>query len=732
MDAPRVVADFETRSKKDLKTAGAHCYASHPSTVVSHFGFRFPGEAAQCWLPGPSTPFPRRLIQHVQGGGLIVFHHAGFDRRIWNIALRRMVPGLPELPIEQTSCTMARALAIGLPGSLEALAISLRLNSQKDMEGNALMKAWCKPNKEGKLPPLPKEIEQRITQYVLSDIDTGSAVDAWLPELSERERSIWILDQQINDRGIYVDLDNVGYADDLKHECVRLANAEIKALTGGHVSSVSEAQRIAEWLRRRGYNAPSASENELNQIMLDEGDEIARRVIELRTSTAKSSIAKLQRILACVGSDSRIRDQYLYHGADTARWTSRIVQVQNFPRALKRLIKHFPRLFEALERYGSDSKQVAAYITFCTGERPMELLAKGLRRFIRAAPGCKLIGADFGQIEGRFNAWVAGDDTKVEAFRASDKGLGPDVYRIGAAGFFGIPLEDVSDEQRQVGGKVPELAGGYQGSVGAFVNMAAVYGIRIADIVPIVRAVADPGIWAEYQSLYHSARDKHGLNAECWIACKIMVRSFRMRNEPIAKSWYAYQRAAIRAIEQRGEVVHVERVRNVSYMCERGFLWCCLPSGRLIGYFDPSIDVVLEESLVWANGLVEDASTYTPSDMMAIVSAGFAELVKHKPRKQISFKGMAKGALRSKKLYGGLLCNNIVQGSCRDIQAEAMLRLQSIGFSIVAHTHDEITAEIPKHFEAISLFTDAMESSLSWAPGLPIKVDPWEGDRYVK
>lgn len=724
----RLHLDFETRSACELKTAGAYRYAIDKTTQVTDLAWSFGDEKPRHWMPG--TPFPRRVAEHVAAGGEVVCHNAAFERRIWNHVLRRQVPGLPEMAIEQQNCTLARALAMSYPDDLDTLSKALGSPHKKDMEGNALMLRFCKPSRTtGEfVDPTP---EQRVRRalYNIRDVEAESFVDAVLPPLPARELAIWVADQKINDRGIPIDIEEVKAASALAKLAQRDLDKEMRQLTKGFVQRVTEAGKLVEWLRGRGLDATSAAETELDQLDISTFPD-AKRVIELRTGGAKSSLAKFDKMLACVCPDERLRDQYAYHKAGTGRWAARIVQVQNFKRLdMEKDRGNFEAVFEALHTFGCRSDQAYAYIELATGEPVLDLLARSMRQFIKAPKGRILYGADFSNVEGRFNAWMAGQEDTLQAFRDYDAGHGPDMYKVTYATSFGCHPSEVTKAQRQLG-KIQFLLLGYGGGVRAILKGLRSNKLRPADIVPTVRAATEAKIWADFENLYHPARDKCELSLDCWVAIKVLIRNFRMQNDRIAKSWHHLHNAAVTAVNNPRFPIEAEDYKGVTYLHQDGMLWCKLPSGRMMVYAQPSIVIENQDSLVWEDGTVEDADTYLPEDIKALVDLGLAQLVERKPRPQVRFFGKVGGAWMPKRLYGGLQCENVCQAGCRDFQADAILDLEARGYPVVMHTHDDIVSEVDERAGSEQEFGEIMATPRVWAPGMPLAVKTWSGQRY--
>jgi DNA polymerase bacteriophage-type len=357
-----------------------------------------------------------------------------------------------------------------------------------------------------------------------------------------------------------------------------------------------------------------------------------------------------------------------------------------------------------------------------------------------------LIDGDFKNIEGRVNAWLSNEQWKLQAFKDFDNGTGPDLYKIAYARAFGIPHETVDKNQRQRG-KVMELAGGYQGGVGSYISMGPTYGIRPSDLVSPVRAASfeiNPNEWEKVCSQYEKAPDKRGLVRDEWTAIKILIFGWRKTNPRIVQSWYELQKAAITAVDNPNQIVTVKDYRNVTFLRRQGFLWLRLPSGRHITYFNPRIEASAKKMVVRSEEIngksteihypIED---FDPAELAVLLENGEAEVISGKERRAVVFDGKVqggKGAKWGKKhSYGGLWCENIVQGASYDVQAAKMLSVEDEGFPIVMHTHDSITSEAPASVtESLTeRYRDVMAQPLSWCPDLPIEVEVHAGKRYA-
>ena len=248
---------------------------------------------------------------------------------------------------------------------------------------------------------------------------------------------------------------------------------------------------------------------------------------------------------------------------------------------------------------------------------------------------------------------------------------------------------------------------GYQGGIGAFMKMAADYGVTPSMLGKAVYEAADSATWDATEALYEHAPDKYGLGPKEWTAIKIIVKGWRAAHPKTVASWWAYQNAAIEAVGMPGQVVGVEDVA-VSYYSTGEYLFCLLPSGRCISYAQPYIKV---EEVTRVN---KEGEEYTRMES----SVRFWGI--HSVSKQWTCLG----------LYGGLQCENIVQAVSRDIMVEAMKRVERAGYPLILTVHDELLAEHPN--PDVEEFERLMSVVPSWCAGLPLAVKAWTDTRYVK
>jgi|TARA_R110000822_G_scaffold83803_1_gene197082 DNA polymerase len=447
---PKILrVDFETRSTIDLPKRGVHIYAADPSTDAWCMAYAFDDEPVELWVMGEDLPASIR--EHIEGGGLLGAWNASFELAIWN---HIMVPrnNWPHLFPEQCRCTMMMAGAMSLPLGLDRSAGAVSLGSGKDQQGYSLMLRMAKPRKLDPLTwwdvPARKE---KLYAYCKQDVEVERNMAKKLRPLSDKEQALWVLDQEINNRGIPIDMDRV---EDMiqwcKIERIRLDKAMHK-VTKGRVKDCSDLVGLKAFA-----DVTSVAKEPLNHhIENSEG-----RVLEaltLRRDFAKTSTKKLDAFMTGTMDDKYMRGIFQFYGASsTGRWAGRRVQPQNFPRPT------CPQ--DEIERRINEQDF-----------RSLQEVSDCLRGMIAAPEGEQLVCADFSAIEARALGWLAGEQKVLDAFIE-----GLDLYKVAAADIYGVAYEDVSKDQRQVG-KVAILALGYQGAKGAFNAMASGYGVKLKD-----------------------------------------------------------------------------------------------------------------------------------------------------------------------------------------------------------------------------------------------------------
>jgi DNA polymerase len=673
---PALHIDFETRGTVDLLEVGLHNYARHPDTAAWCMAAALDDAEPWLWTPEPTT-LPSWFTRHVEAGGAVYAHNAPFELAIWN---HIMVPryGWPVLKPEQTYCTMAMAYAMGLPGSLEDAALAMGIDLKKDTEGRALMLRMCRPRstKGGKVVWWDEpEKMTRLYEYCRQDVRVERELHKRLMPLSERERKVWLMDHRINQRGVKVDVASAKAAVELADKMKVRYDDELAQITNGAATSVTALAPLKEWLNEQGCHQALAglAKADVSELLNQEGlGDAARAALTIRQESGKASNAKFDVMVRQAGADDRLRNLVQYHGAATGRWAGRAVQVHNLPRNMPK-----PEIVERVLDLVRKGEHDAVDAIFGP---PLSVVSSCLRGFFTADVGKRLIVGDFSNVEGRGQAWFAGEEWKLEAFRKADAKTGPGLYELAYSRMFGVPVETIKNpsEERQIG-KVAELAFGYQGGVGSFHVMGKTYGVKVSDTKA-----------NEFKEAWRAAHPK------------------------ICKVWYDIQKAAIAAVQNEGAIRECGAAgRQAKFRKVGSFLWCLLPSGRAICYPYPKI----------LEGEFGPQLTYmtapSPDD---------------RKKGRIIYDPQNTNSWARVSTYGGSLFNNIDQGMCRDILAETMLRMEDTDLPVVLHVHDEPAAEVDEGLaeERRQVMQEIMRTPPAWAKGFPLFAECNVMRRYGK
>lgn len=669
--------DFETRSRVDLKKAGAHRYMEDTSTEVYCGAWAIGEMEPELWLPG--EPCPTEIVEHINAGGTVCAFNAAFERLCFRHILGP-VHGWPVPELRQYRCIMAQALAMALPGSLEDCGNALGIANKKNAEAHGLMVKYSKPRAVGPDGTItwwdrPEDL-RIIWAYCRQDVRAERDIAKKTLKLRPFEQNLWFLDQQINDRGLLVDEALVQRALVVVDRTIASLNARMAAVTGGEVTAVSQVARLLKWVYARGVTDADGEPitslaKDIIAGLLERSDlpPDVDEALELRAEGNKASAAKIKALAIGKCADGRIKGLLQYHKASTGRWAGSRFQPQNIKRpekkgeisgAIDALLSTDPETFELLY------------------DRPLSTVSDCIRGMVMAPSGKLIYARDWSNIEGRMLAWLAGEEWKLEAFRAYDRKEGPDLYKLTAGGILGKPVDAITDDERQAYGKVPELALGYQGGVGAFQSMARVYGVRVTD------AKAD----------------------------EIKV-GWREKNPNIRQFWYDLENAAFEAVNNPGRAVPCGRLL---FKRVGSFLFLRLPSGRSLCYAQPELR---EKTMPWI-----DERTGKKAIKLSL-----------------SYMGVNSYSRRWERCwaYGGLLAENATSGASRDVMAEALVRLEARGYETILTVHDEVVCEVGSVAVAGSNwrgspeeFQEIVEEVPSWCPGLPVAVAGFEAERYRK
>ncbi|XWN29914.1 MAG: hypothetical protein ROR55_20805 [Devosia sp.] len=633
----------------------------------------------------------------------ITAHNANFDRTLLRaqLAPRLGLPAHVGEP-ERWRCTMVKAMTLGFPGALDACGRILGLpnDTQKLTDGKRLIHRFCKPAPRNHKADRydrhshPEEWE-RFCAYAVRDIDAMREIDRRLPDWNYRgeELALYHLDQRINDRGASIDKDLVAAGaraaatekDRIAERCAQLTNGLVPRPT------MREALRL--YLNDVfGLGLSNTQAATLRQVLAERGDALpsnARELIHAALAANKTSTAKYKALAPAVSPDGRFRGSLQFAGAArTRRWSGRTLQIQNLAsRGLP------PQ--DDIDLYIDALKNDVHDLLF---EDQMLFASAALRGVIVAPPSRKLVVADLSNIEGRANAWLAGETWKLKAFEAFDRGEGPDLYNITAGMILGKNPSDITKSERNAFGKVPELACGYASGVNGIQTFARAYGITMVDHWPTIKhtmgAYADAA--ADNYAVWGRERAPEMAELE-WIASETIKLAWRDRHPAITRLWHACETAARRALAEPGRTFIAGpklRFKLVRFAGHR-YLAVRLPSGQFLTYFAPRVEP-------------DDTLTYM----------GLNTLTRQWERIAT---------------YGGKFCENFCQSVSRDAMAASIPAIEADGFEILFTVHDEIVTEVPDGpgFSADRLAA-LMATPPAWAAGFPLAAAGFEAPRYRK
>lgn len=687
--------DYETRSAVDLKKTGVYRYAEDATTDVWCAAFSVDDEPVGLWHPDIDDRDIRHAIKHTE---IKIAHNANFERAIWRHVMSERY-GWPSIEPESWRCTMAMALAMSLPGSLDGAAAALGLDIRKDATGYGQMLRMAKPRKvfpDGSITwwNEPERME-RLFLYCKQDVEVERELEKRLMALRPLEQKIWTLDQLTNDKGVYVDEELCLAAKKIVAQAADRLNVRMRLVTDFEVASCTAVGQLSAFLRERGVPTDSLAKDQLDLLLArDDLPDDVRAAVELRKEAAKASVAKIDSLLAGRQRDGRARGLLQYHAASTGRWGGRRFQPQNIKRP------KLENIDQAIEDVLHGNVDI---IEMLYGE-PLSVVGDCLRGMIKAAPGHKLIAADYANIEGRVLAWLAGEEWKLDAFRSYDAGAGPDLYKVMAGQILAKDVNAITKDERQSYGKVPELALGYQGGPGAFDSMAAVYGVNIGASHDMLCGLF-PDFALKARKGWDSRGNRSGMTEHGWTAAEIVKLLWRGKHAFIEQYWWDLDAGAIAALQNPGERV---TVRNIQFVKAGSFMFLRLPSGRALVYPYPKLAM---KEMPW------DGDDGRPAK-----------------KEVFSYKGVDSYTRKWTECYayGGLWAENVTQAAARDLLAEACLRLDDAGYPVVLTVHDEIVAEPPIDFGSVDEFTALMNTLPPWATGLPVTAEGFSADRYRK
>lgn len=534
--------DIETYSDVQLPKTGVYRYCESDNFEILLFAYSVDSQPVQVVDLACGETIPAEIIVALEDDTVIKWaFNAAFER----ICLSRFL-GYPTgtyLSPESWRCSMIWAATMGLPLSLEGVGAVLGLEKQKLTEGKDLIKYFCQPcaatkSNGGRTRNLPFHAPDKweaFKRYNIRDVETEMGIQHKLRKFPVPDE-VWEeyhIDQEINDRGVRLDMELVQQAIAMDTRSREELTAAMKDMTA--LENPNSVQQMKQWLSDNGIETDSLDKKAVAELLKGAPDNLAD-VLTLRQQLAKSSVRKYQAMEKTVCSDGRARGMFQFYGANrTGRFSGRNIQLQNLPQ------NHLPDLSEArsLVRSGDFDGVELLY------EDVPDTLSQLIRTAFIPIENALFYVADFSAIEARVIAWFAGESWRQQVFEK-----GGDIYCASASQMFKVPVEKhgINGHLRQKG-KIAELALGYGGSVGALKAMGALEMGLSEDELPA------------------------------------LVDAWRQANPRIVEFWWAVDRAVMEAVKYK----HTTIDYGLTFSCKSGMLFITLPSGRKLAYVKPKI-----------------------------------------------------------------------------------------------------------------------------------------------
>lgn len=550
--------DIETYSDVSLGKCGVYKYAESPTFEILLFGYAVDGGEVKTIDLAQGERLPPELIDALVSDEVVKWaYNANFERVCLSRYLRDMEisldPFFDDHPLSMKRarflspkswrCSMVWASTMGLPRSLEGVGAVLGLEKQKLTEGKDLIKYFCVPcaptkSNGGRTRNLPRDALNRweaFKRYNIRDVETEMGIKERLSKFPVPD-FVWDeyhIDQEINDRGVRLDMDLVEKAIELDTRSRAELTAAMKELTS--LDNPNSVQQMKQWLALQGVEVESLGKKEVAKLIESVPPRL-KEALELRQQLSKSSVKKYQTMQRAVCDDGRARGMFAFYGANrTGRWSGRLIQLQNLPQ------NHLEDLASARALVKSGNFEAVKLLY----EDVPDTLSQLIRTAFIPKDGMLFYVADFSAIEARVIAWYAGEKWRQKVFED-----GGDIYCASASQMFHVPVvkHGVNGHLRQKG-KIAELALGYGGSVGALKAMGALeMGLSEDELSPLVDA-------------------------------------WRQTNPHIVQFWWDIDRAVMDAV--RYHIPSIIYGLKIEY--RSGMLFIRLPSGRRLAYVKPKI-----------------------------------------------------------------------------------------------------------------------------------------------
>lgn len=538
--AKHLYIDVETYSSVDIKESGAYKYIESPDFEILIIGYALDDGPVKIVDLAQGEEMPEEFEEALLDPDCVkVAHNAVFER----LSFKRIGYNVPA---EQWYCTSVKAAYCGLPLSLDGVSKALNLTDKKLDTGKALIKYFSCPCKATRVNGMrtrnyPKHAPEKWEMYkeynrydVLAEREIFHKLEKY--EIPEIERRMYVLDQNINDRGILVDMELAKSAIDVDNTYTSMLVQHAQQLTG--LENPNSPTQIRQWIEKKtGSVVLSLSKETMPDLFKEFADyPDVIELLNIRKKLSKTSIKKYYAMINCAMSDNRVRGTFQFYGANrTGRWAGRLLQLQNLS---KNHISHIEVPRELIRARDWETVEIMY-------DDVADILSQLVRTALIASPGKVFSVADFSAIEARVISWLANEKWRMDVFRGDGK-----IYEATGAKMFNVPISSITKGSvLRDKSKISELALGYEGSLGALKRMGG---------------------------------ERMGLSDTEMMS---LVRKWRMANPAIVDMWKEIDEASKEAVRYRRPVTCT--CRNIIFDCDGEFMTIQLPSGRKLFYYHP-------------------------------------------------------------------------------------------------------------------------------------------------
>lgn len=713
---------------RGLGAVGTRNYVQHPSFRVLSLAWDLKdGKGKRWWRPDPNydrediarqypqytseTAYlhPVELLEYVASGAPIEAWGASFEWQVWNFYCVPVLgwpplcidaEGNPPLYQSQIHDCMAKSRVSAYPAALNDAGNVLKLEEKKDADGKTLIRKLTVPRNPTKgnaalrwTPFTATEDFQKFYAYNVQDIATEANASARIQDLTPRERSIWQFDFRCNMRGMQIDRDAVEDCIAIIEQAEAHYNGELRTITNGCVSESTEVAKTLAWMKTQGVYLQNLDEDTITES-LKRADYPANvlRVMRIRQTLAFGSVKKYYAMRAQSTPEGRLYDQYAFYGAHTGLWNGRGVQPANL---YKGIFSKPEQATRALQLIKTRCLELIEYEFY--PHDALEIVASCLRSMICAKQGYRLLSADYTAIQAVGTSCMANEQWRIDVFRTHGK-----IYETQASKLTGRPLQFYLDyrkehakhhDDRQLG-KLAILSADF----GAWIEGWKRFGAE------------QYGNDTFIKNLIIKTRDAMPNVVNFWGGQTI--NKFKHNEQQML---FGLEGAAISAILEPGTCFssRLGSHLGVLYQMYENVLYCRPPSGGYIRYHAPRLQC---SQRPYANEWEFEMSYEGNNSNQTKGALGWIRM----------------------NLYGGVQTQNVISHMCREIQADALVRLEQHGYPVVMHTHDENVCEVLKGYGGLEEYNRLMRILPTWAvcedgQPWPVKVpDAWEAEIYGK